>query len=150
MRRIEFGEGAARLAAPELRKLGGSRALVVTGVSLERATWLLDDLRHENIAVEVFSVADEPTVEIVRAGLAVARRSRAEAVIALGGGSAIDAGKAIGALAREDGDALDYLEVVGVERALSAASLPIIAIQTTAGTGAEVTRNAVLGHRSMA
>ena len=145
VRRIEFGEGAARLAAPELRKLGGSRALVVTGASLERATWLLDDLRHENIAVEVFSVADEPTVETVRAGLAVARRSRAEAVIALGGGSAIDAGKAIGALAREDGDTLDYLEVVGAERALSAAPLPIIAIPTTAGTGAEVTRNAVLG-----
>lgn len=88
-------------------------ALVVTGASLERTTWLLDDLRHENITVDVFSVADEPTVETVRAGLAVARRSRAEAVIALGGGSAIDAGKAIGALAREDGDALDYLEVVG-------------------------------------
>jgi alcohol dehydrogenase class IV len=66
------------------------------------------------------------------------------AVLAIGGGSALDAGKAIAALAANDGDPLNYLEVVGAGRPLSRPSLPIVAVPTTAGTGSEVTRNAVL------
>jgi alcohol dehydrogenase class IV len=65
-------------------------------------------------------------------------------VVALGGGSALDGGKAIAALAANDGDALDYLEVVGAGKALERPPLPFFAVPTTAGTGSEVTRNAVL------
>jgi alcohol dehydrogenase class IV len=63
----------------------------------------------------------------------------------MGGGSAIDCGKAIAALLTNDGDLLDYLEVIGLGKALVHPSAPFIAIPTTAGTGSEVTRNAVIG-----
>ena len=66
-------------------------------------------------------------------------------MVAFGGGSALDAGKAIAALAANGGDPLDYLEVIGRGSALDEPSLPLVAIPTTAGTGSEVTRNAVLG-----
>jgi alcohol dehydrogenase class IV len=66
-------------------------------------------------------------------------------VIAIGGGSAIDAGKAIAALLTNGGSPSDYLEVVGRGQKLTRPSAPFLAIPTTAGTGAEVTRNAVLG-----
>jgi alcohol dehydrogenase class IV len=87
-------------------------------------------------------VPGEPTVELARAGVAAA--AGCQAVIACGGGSALDAGKAIAALAANGGDPLDYLEVIGRGRKLERPSLPFVAIPTTAGTGAEVTRNAVL------
>jgi len=90
-------------------------------------------------------VAEEPTVQLAREGSAAAVQFGAEAVVAIGGGSVIDAGKAIAALATHGGDPLDYLEVVGRGVPLTRPSLPFAALPTTAGTGAEVTRNAVLG-----
>jgi alcohol dehydrogenase class IV len=81
---------------------------------------------------------------MVEEGRALARRERCEVVIACGGGSVIDAGKAIAALAGNEGDILDYLEVVGRAQPLPRPGLPCIAIPTTAGTGAEVTKNSVL------
>ena len=92
-----------------------------------------------------FAVEGEPTVELTREGTATALAGQCDAVVALGGGSALDAGKAIAALAANGGDPLDYLEVVGRGQALTKPSLPLVAIPTTAGTGSEVTRNAVLG-----
>src|SRR5689334_9668444 len=89
--------------------------------------------------VLVVSGKGEPTVELAREGTELCRTSHAQAVIALGGGSAIDAGKAIAALAANDGDVLDYLEVVGRGQPLTRDSLPFAAAPTTAGTGAEVT-----------
>ena len=81
----------------------------------------------------------------VRDGAALFRSAGCELLIAIGGGSVIDAGKAIAALASNPGDVLDYLEVVGKGQALTNAPFPMIAVPTTAGTGSEVTRNAVLG-----
>jgi alcohol dehydrogenase class IV len=83
-------------------------------------------------------------VDLVREGSARARRWGAQVVVACGGGSAIDAGKAIAVLAANPGDPLDYLEVIGKGRGPANPGLPMIAVPTTAGTGAEVTRNAVL------
>jgi alcohol dehydrogenase class IV len=83
-------------------------------------------------------------VALIRKGAEYARDERCDVVIAMGGGSAIDAGKALAAMLANPGDPLDYLEVIGRGRALERASAPFIAIPTTAGTGSEVTRNAVL------
>jgi alcohol dehydrogenase class IV len=89
-----------------------------------------------------FQVHGEPTLELIRAGVEVAQNC--DLVIGVGGGSVLDTGKALAALVTNPGDVLDYLEVVGKGRPLVHAPLPYIAIPTTAGTGSEVTRNAVI------
>ena len=114
----------------------GRRALLVTRRSA--------DLKPLGLEGEPFAIGGEPTVDRVRQGFEQARASQCDMVIAAGGGSAIDAGKAIAALLSNGGDPLDYLEVVGRGKPLTRLSAPFIAIPTTAGTGAEVTRNAVL------
>jgi alcohol dehydrogenase class IV len=91
-----------------------------------------------------FSVIGEPKIDDARRGMAAARAFSADMIIGFGGGSALDAGKAIAALAANGGDPLDYLEVIGGNQPLTQPAIPFIAIPTTAGTGSEVTRNAVL------
>ncbi|MDR3700572.1 MAG: iron-containing alcohol dehydrogenase [Candidatus Sulfopaludibacter sp.] len=132
--RILFGEGKLAEAAPAARAMG-RRALVVTGASP----------RH-TIAVDAvpFAVVGEPSLARIREGTALARDAGCDVVIAMGGGSAIDAGKAIAALLTNPGDPLDYLEVIGRGHPLQRPAAPFIAIPTTAGTGSEVTMNAVL------
>ena len=141
--RILFGPGTLRDVAPAARGMG-QRALVVTGQNKSRAEGLLGSLTSTGLQRVTFVVAGEPTTHVVQSGAELARSESAELVIAIGGGSVIDAGKAIAALATNSGALLDYLEVIGRGRALENAPLPFIAIPTTAGTGAEVTRNAVL------
>jgi alcohol dehydrogenase class IV len=142
--RIVFGAGALREAGPAAKAMG-RRALVVTGRTPERAGRLVDLLAAQEIGAVTFPVTGEPTTEMVRLGTKRARASRCDLVIGFGGGSALDTGKAIAALVTSGGDPLDYLEVIGAGRPLAKPPLPFIAIPTTAGTGAEVTRNAVLG-----
>jgi alcohol dehydrogenase class IV len=137
--RIVFGEGAAA-TLPELVRTFGSRPLIVTGGSSARAASLVSAL-----SAELFAVPGEPTVELVREGVQRAQAADCDVVMSFGGGSAIDAGKAIAVIATNGGEPLDFLEVVGKGRAITAPSLPFIAVPTTAGTGSEVTRNAVLG-----
>jgi len=142
--RILFGPGTLAQVGPAARGMG-SRALVVTGRDTGRAGPLVDLLGARGVGVAaLFSVPGEPTIGLAGEGAALAVAHQCDAVIALGGGSVIDAGKAIAALAANGGDPLDYLEIVGRGRRLDRPSLPMIAIPTTAGTGAEVTRNAVL------
>lgn len=143
-RRIIFGEGKRREIAKIARSLG-SRVLVVTGKNQERATWLLNQLKKESCDTAIFPVEGEPTIDVARYGASCAREFGANAVIGVGGGSVIDAGKAIAALATNLGDVLDYVEVIGKAQPLVESPLPYLAVPTTAGTGAEVTRNAVLG-----
>jgi len=133
--RIRFGEGTAREAAAAAARLG-RRALVVTGRSAERFAGLVDGPR--------FAVPAEPTIDLIRQGTAYAREQDCDVVVAIGGGSSIDAGKALAALLANPGDPLDYLEVIGRGLPLEHPSAPFIALPTTAGTGSEVTRNAVL------
>ena len=141
--RIVCGPGASR-AAGKIAAEFGRRALVVAGSQPDRVRWLLDLLAAESVAMTVFSVAGEPTAELAQAGAAAARAAGCEVIVGCGGGSVLDAAKAIAALMTNHGDVFDYLEIIGQGRPLTAAPLPCIAIPTTAGTGAEVTRNAVL------
>ncbi len=141
--RVVFGPGTIRAAGAIVSALG-SRVMVVTGHHWERSDPLLAELRARHFEALILSVDHEPDVEFVRMGSAFARAESIDVVVGIGGGSAIDAGKAIAALATNTGDPLDYLEVVGRGLPLAAATLPYVAIPTTAGTGAEVTRNAVI------
>lgn len=139
--RIIFGAGT-------LQQLGslaaefGQQALLVTGSRPQRAAPVLHALQEAGLRVEVFSIEGEPTIEQVQRGAALAQA--AEFIVACGGGSVIDAGKALAALATNPGDPLDYLEVIGKGQPLTQPPRPVIAIPTSAGTGAEVTKNAVL------
>ena len=135
--RIVFGPGAVREVAPAAKEMGG-RALVVTGRSRERAAPV------EGLAAAWLAVPGEPTLDLVREGVRAACEAGCRMVVAIGGGSALDAGKAVAALMTNGGDPLDYLEVIGGGKPLRHASAPFIAVPTTAGTGTEVTRNAVL------
>jgi len=141
--RIVFGRGVAR-DAPAMVAAWGTRVLVVTGATPARAEWLVNGLAAFGTSPSVISAAAEPAVQFVADGARLAVREAIEVVVAVGGGSAIDAGKAIAALATNDGDIFEYLEVVGRGRPLQAPPLPYVAIPTTAGTGSEVTRNAVV------
>jgi alcohol dehydrogenase class IV len=141
--RIVFGPGVLA-GVGEIAREFGRHALVVTGRDTHRARPLLDRLDVAGIASTVFSLAGEPTVEDVSRGTSQARTAGCDLVIAIGGGSAIDAAKAISALLTNPGEPLDYVEVVGRGRSIGQWAAPCIAIPTTAGTGSEVTRNAVL------
>lgn len=141
--RVIFGAGRLKELAPAAAALG-RRALLVHGASPERAAGPARSLRALGVELLEFSTVGEPSVGLVLQGVEQVRANGCDMLIAIGGGSAIDAGKAIAALAPNDGKVLDYLEVVGRGKALVAPSLPFIAVPTTAGTGSEVTRNAVL------
>lgn len=147
--RIIFGPGTLR----EIGALAGEfgkRALVVTGRNPSRAEKLLTSLRKADISAVTFSVTGEPEISTVENGVALGKRENCDIAIGFGGGSAIDTAKAIAAMLANNGDLLDYLEIIGRGKPLVKPSVPFIAIPTTAGTGSEVTRNAVLsspGHR---
>ena len=145
--RIVFGSGAISRLAEFLQPLRCERVLLVTGKDPGRAQSIAAALSNRGVAVHAFPVSGEPTVELVRAATSTVSALGTDVVIAVGGGSVLDTGKAAAALATNGGDPLDYLEVVGAGRALRQPSLPFVAIPTTAGTGAEVTRNAVLSVR---
>ena len=142
--RIIFGDGSIRQVAPAAKQWG-RRVLVVTGRSPERARLLRKELQAAGVESFNFSVEGEPSVDLIARGLDQARAEDCDVVIALGGGSVIDAGKAIAGLLTNSGEVLDYLEVVGKGKALQHPAAPFITVPTTAGTGSEVTRNAVLG-----
>ena len=133
--RIVFGSGTLKEVPAAAREMG-RRPLLVTRRGAD-----LNAVGFEGVP---FAVHGEPTVDLVRQGAQLAREDGCDMVIALGGGSVIDAGKAIAALLANGGDPLDYLEIVGQGQPLTRPSAPFIAIPTTAGTGSEVTRNAVL------
>jgi alcohol dehydrogenase class IV len=134
--------GAGRVAElPGVLAGLGTRALVCTGANPARHGGVLAGL---GLPAAVFPVAGEPTVELARAAVATAREHGADVVAAIGGGSVIDTGKAVAIVLGNGGDPLDYLEVVGSGRPITRPAAPCVAVPTTAGTGAEVTANAVL------
>lgn len=141
--RIVFGEGAVRELGP-LAGESGRRALVVSGRDPARSAPVVERLRASGLEVQLLSLGGEPTVAEAMAGAELARSMAAEVVVGVGGGSALDGAKAVSALAANPGDPLRHLEVIGEGRPLEHPPLPCLAVPTTAGTGSEVTRNAVL------
>jgi alcohol dehydrogenase class IV len=141
--RIIFGAGKLNGLADQL-KGRAKRLLLVCGNSSDAIPRVREILSAQDIPFDEFHVHGEPTVDTASEGVSLALEHGSDVVIGLGGGSVLDAGKAISALATNRGDIFDYLEVVGKGQPLTSAPLPYIAIPTTAGTGTEVTRNAVL------
>ena len=139
--RIIFGAGKLSSLAEQLED-STKRLLLVRGRSSNAIPRVRQILSAQGIQLTEFEVHGEPTVEVVTAGVEVARGC--DMLIGLGGGSVLDAGKAIAILATNPGELFDYLEVIGKGQKLTVAPLPYIAIPTTAGTGTEVTRNAVI------
>ncbi len=147
--RIVVGDGVAAELPTLVREAIGVptapvRCAVVVGSSLARTADLRAALADAGITGPVLQVAGEPTVESAREAAARLREEGADVVVAIGGGSVIDTAKAVAALAANPGDVLDYLEVVGRGQPLTEPSVPVVAVPTTAGSGSEVTRNAVL------
>jgi alcohol dehydrogenase class IV len=141
--RIVFGAGSLQEIGAIARSFG-CRALLVTGSQPERAARLATLLNQAGVEAFPFAVSKEPEIGTVEDGVRHARANQCDLVISFGGGSVIDAGKAIAAMLTNPGPVLDYLEVVGRNQPLSISPAPFIALPTTAGTGTEVTRNAVL------
>lgn len=146
-RKIVFGLGRIRelpaLIEPLIAGTANRMALVVTGSDVSRHDEALRALKSA-IPTQLVSAIGEPTVEQAEQAVALARATNVALVIAIGGGSALDLGKAIAALTPNPGSIFDYLEVVGAGQPLSVAPLPFVAIPTTSGTGSEATKNAVL------
>lgn len=141
--RIVFGpDTSSRL--PEIARGCGERPLVVTGADPSRQETLIESLRGAGFAPHVFPVAGEPTVSKAVEAASFARENGLDFVVSIGGGAAMDAGKAAAALMANVGDVYEYLEVVGLGRAIDKRPAPHVAVPTTAGTGAEATANAVL------
>ncbi|MGK0238249.1 MAG: alcohol dehydrogenase class IV [Candidatus Pelagisphaera sp.] len=141
---IHFGAGSAR-ALSRLLPRGTNRVFVATGSSPQRHQATLELLEKNGINLEVYPISNEPTVDSLAEAIQAARNFEPQIIIGIGGGSVIDAGKAIAALIHNTGDLMEYLEVVGKGRPLDYPSLPYMAVPTTAGTGSEVTRNSVIG-----
>jgi alcohol dehydrogenase class IV len=140
---IKFGAGVINILGVEAAKLGKRALLVVNcpGADSTKVKNLLNQVGIEHISIEV---CEEPTVDFVRQGLEKARSEKCDLVISFGGGSAIDTGKAIAVMLANPGELMDYLEIVGKGKSLKIHAKPFIAIPTTAGTGSEVTKNAVI------
>ena len=143
--RILFGRGAITRLGDVVRPLGGKALVVFNGGAQPRVVELLTAAGVSQVSLRQ---RGEPTTQDVAQGVALAQRDHCDLVIGVGGGSAIDAAKAIAGVLANGGGVLDYMEVIGAGRPILKPALPWVAVPTTAGTGAEVTRNAVIGEPS--
>jgi len=141
--KIIFGGGCAN-EIPVIASQLGKSAFIITDERIDYTKKLITNLQAANIHCSVDFVHSEPTTHSAMKSVAKARKAGCDIVLGLGGGSVIDTGKVIAAMLTNTGEIMDYLEVVGKGQPLKTTPAPYIAIPTTAGTGAEVTRNAVL------
>lgn len=128
---------------PDLVAGFGKKVVLVAGKNSSRVEELITKF-SPGIDTVLFNVPGEPTTDLIEAGVNLAREHASDVVVGFGGGSVVDSAKAIAAMATNKGELLDYLEVIGRGKSLVEKSLPCIAIPTTAGTGAEVTKNSVI------
>lgn len=133
--------GAARGSNQKNRNI---KALLITGSNSGRADLIIQNLKSSGVIHELMVQSTEPSVTDIISGVQMARETKSDLVIAIGGGSVIDTGKAIAALATNPYDIMRYLEIIGEGLPLTEKPLPMVAIPTTSGTGAEVTCNAVI------
>ncbi|MDF2152389.1 iron-containing alcohol dehydrogenase [Vibrio sp. CAU 1672] len=141
--RIIFGEGALRSSLSVINQYGYS-VLLVTGQDIQRAAPIINYLKAQNMRYQHVSISGEPYITMVEETAIIGRKFQPDMVIAIGGGSVIDMGKALAAIIPNQGNVYDYVEVVGRNVPLKTKPIHFIAIPTTASTGSEVTRNAVL------
>jgi len=141
--RILFGQGTVSEIAPAAASFG-KRCLVITGRDPDRAGFLFEQLRSHGVIAVSWQVPGEPDTDLILEGTAIARKEQCGLVIGFGGGSVMDSGKAVAALLNNPGDLFDYLEVIGRGKGISSPPVPYITVPTTAGTGTEVTKNAVI------
>lgn len=146
--KIIFGLGSLKQIGVEVKRLG-NKVLVVLGKGSMRKSGTLDRLTHllkeTHIEYTIYeNIPSDPTVEIVDKGANLARKEKCNLIIALGGGSVLDTGKAISAMVTNEGSVADYQEIEGKSRKFHHNTIPFIAIPTTSGTGSEATRNAVI------
>ncbi len=148
--RIEFGAGSIS-KLPGLIAQYGHRVLLVTGQRsfIESPSWLplLAALEKAGIQCEQVRVDDEPSPQLVDDAVRQFHESAIQVVAGIGGGSVLDAAKAIAGLLPSGDSVMDYLEGVGPEKPYHGPAMPFIAVPTTAGTGSEATKNAVLSVR---
>ncbi|SIT87670.1 Alcohol dehydrogenase, class IV [Yoonia rosea] len=140
---LHFGRGQSAQTAA-LAKTYGTAVLLVHGSRPSRAQWLVTSCEQSGLSTTTLSCHREPSLPDITEALDHLGDFRPDVIIALGGGSVIDFAKALAALIPCEGEASEYLEVVGNGRPLENAPIPMIALPTTAGTGAEVTKNAVI------
>lgn len=144
---IIFGNGRSA-DIPELCKKSGNKVLLIKGSqSLAKSGVLqniLDKLNRKALSVAIQTVASEPETELIDQITSDARRFKPDVIVAIGGGSVLDAGKAVSGLTTNGGLITEYLEGVGTGRKIEKSSVPFIAVPTTSGTGTEVTKNAVI------
>lgn len=142
--RILFGRGMADQAPPVV--LGfGRRVMLVQGRNAARSAWLAKALTDAGASVMRHPCPGEPTLAMLDEAVQAARAFGPQVIVGLGGGAVIDLAKAVAALVPAGTPTLDHLEGVGKALPLPAPPLPFVAIPTTSGTGAEVTKNAVIG-----
>lgn len=146
--KIIFGPGGLAQVGIEAKRLG-SKALVVLGRGSMRTSGALDRLTHllieNNLEYVIYEdIPSDPSVETVDTGTGLAKKEKCNLVIALGGGSVLDTGKAISAMVTNEGSVADYQEIEGKGRKFQYKPISFIAIPTTSGTGSEATRNAVI------
>ncbi len=149
--RIVFGSGARSAIAGEVRALG-TRAVAVTrrwSDPTGRDLWrgIVAELEAAGVALETVTVGDEPSPDLVDAAVAACKARNIEVVVGVGGGSALDAAKAIAGLLIPGNSVMDHLEGVGRGIPYAGPAVPFVAVPTTAGTGSEATKNAVLSRR---
>ncbi len=145
--RIFFGAKQFQNIGSLVKEFGSRLLVVASGSALNspetRETLTVSILKHK-IEFDTYLIKGEPTIEIIDSGVRKAKEFKAEVVMGVGGGSTVDACKAIAGLLTNGGSAKDYMEVIGKGSVITRPSLPIIAVPTTAGTGSEVTKNAVI------
>lgn len=145
--KIIFGKRASVTSIQNIITLMEGRkgkVLVLTGKERARSKFLIDLLNQNGLETILLQIEGEPTIELVESAAQIARENAVCLVIGIGGGSVIDSGKAVSAMSTNPGNLLDYLEVIGLAKPLAMTPLPFVAIPTTSGTGAEVTKNAVI------
>ena len=141
--RIIFERGSINQIG-KIAKTFGHKVLLASGNREEVTEWVAGFLRDEGLEVTVVNVQGEPSLEGIKESLELARKANCDMTIGFGGGSAMDTGKIIAAMLNNPGEIIEYLEVIGAGRSLSNPSVPCIAVPTTSGTGAEVTKNSVI------